>query len=102
MMKLKISEHAKHDRQERFIAIATTCGFGEVVLKVKQPQNNNYACLTSTGIILIMAEDDTLVTLFPANIDKALAMYHSVEQKMPTAIRKVIEKNAKRFRHLMK
>lgn len=102
MMKMKISEHAKHDRQDRFIAIATSCGFGEVVLKVKQPQNNNYACLTSTGIILIMAEDNTLVTLFPSNMDKATAMYYAAGLKIPNSMRKVIEKNAKKFKHLMK
>ncbi len=104
MIKIEFSEHAKADREERIIRIATTVGFGEVIECF--PEHNKYGdtmhCLTDTGIIIVKDRQQTkVITMFPCSEAKLLA-YWKIHRKSapPTTIRKVIQNNQRKRKFL--
>ena len=88
-----ISEHCKTDRINRMVYIATTVGFGEVVLEVKCEDKRE--CVTDTGVILVKAlKEDFLVTAYIGSIDKITSMYKAVgKDKMPNWLYSKVVKN---------
>lgn len=97
MMTINMTYHAKVERIDRLVHIAQTVGFGEeIILTCINRENNTRECLTETGVIMIKAmHDETLVTAFIANIDKASAMYSSMGRKIPQYIARKIRNNKK-------
>lgn len=90
---LKMSKHTKTDRLDRMVYIATTVGFGNIVLE--RVEGDKRECLTDTGVLLIKAlQTDFLITAFIVSIDKANALYKSAGiARMPDSLYRKINKN---------
>jgi len=82
-MKIKtnnLTHHAKEDRRDRR-EIARKMGIGKPVVEVKgisacgKPKTE---ILTDTGLVVVMGDNNKIVTLFLASINKACAMYKTV------------------------
>ena len=102
MMKLKLSEHIINDRQNRAVAIAMAVGIGEIVLSIPDKNPNRTASLTSTGVILITADNGIVVTMYLATYEQIDKMYHVAEKEIPKTIKKVVENNIKKHREIFK
>ena len=102
MMKLKLSEHIINDRQNRAVAIVMAIGMGEVVLSIPDKHPNRTASLTSTGVMLITADNGVVVTMYLATYEQIDKMYHVAEKEIPKAIKKVVENNAKKHKEIFK
>lgn len=64
------SRHIVEDRIDRYVAIATKIGFGEILYTVNS--TNRYGDtimqLTSTGVIIVKTPDEKLITIYCGTI----------------------------------
>ena len=102
MKKMKFSEHILNERMERVVAIAMAVGMGEVVLSIPDKHPNRTASLTSTGVMLITADNGVVVTMYLATYEQIDKMYHVAEKEIPKAIKKVVENNRKKHKEIFK
>lgn len=101
-MKSNMTNHARHDRRNRFDYILDTVGLGtEIVAEVKRLDDKNrvaYSRLTDSGIIVIVSADHkTVVTAYIATIEQASAIYRTARgcSIMPNSLYKRIKANEK-------
>lgn len=99
-MKIEMTYHASVERTDRFVAILTTIGIGEVVKHYYQPENDCELCLTDTGCILVRSGNvnGRLVTGFCASLAQAKKFY---DDRLPSWLYAKVEKNYKKYRYLM-
>ena len=95
----KFSRHMTMDREARYLTIATKVGFGEVLYTSTCSDRNGRwknrtLELTSTGVCIVRAEDNTVVTLYCATI-ATVKTYFKVG-KLPPALFSVIRSNEKK------
>ena len=95
----KFSRHMTEDRTERYITIATKVGFGEVLYtSTYSDRNGRWANrtlqLTSTGVCIVRAEDDTVVTMYCATLAETKASFKV--DRLPPALLSAIRSNEKR------
>ena len=73
-MEIKISRHMKMERAGRYGYIATTVGVGQVVRTVERINSNSgKLCkvqVTDTGVVMVRGNDDTIMTMYLANIQE--------------------------------
>ena len=96
MMKLKLSEHITNDRQNRAVAIVMAVGMGEVVLSIPDKHLNRTASLTSTGVMLITADNGVVVTMYLATYEQIDKMYHVAEKEDSKSNQKSSRKQQKK------
>ena len=102
MKKMKFSEHILNERMERAVAIAMAVGMGEIVLSIPDKHPGRTASLTSTGVVLITANNGVVVTMYLATYEQIDKMYHVVEKEIPKAIKQVVKNNAKKHKEIFK
>ena len=94
MGKTSFSRHMVEDRTDRYVTIATKVGFGEVLYTSTYSDregrwHNRTVQLTSTGVCIVRAEDNTIVTMYCATLAIVKSYFHI--EKLPkdlfTAIR---------------
>lgn len=99
MQKVKFSKHALNDRENRIIWIATEVGFGEIIdtLIIEDEQRGRRrACLTSTGVVVIKAENKELViTMFCPTVSQVVGWYGN-KNIVPIRLLNVCKQNEKR------
>ena len=79
MKKMKFSEHILNERMERAVAIAMAVGMGEIVLSIPDKHPGRTASLTSTGVVLITANNGVVVTMYLATYEQIDKMYETFE-----------------------
>lgn len=104
MEKMIMTKHAG-DRMDRlmFIAQYVEGGFGETYYQSYNPETDRYEVLTTTGVIIIRAVDTpTLITAYPASLDKVIAMFKARNPyfSVPEWLRNRISKNEKMRRKM--
>lgn len=82
----RMSAHAINDRKNRFEVIENTIGWGQPIAMVpdrEDPTATN--TLTSTGVLVVRSNDNTIVTAWIANVQQASAIYHKATngKRMP-------------------
>lgn len=87
------SHHALTERADRIAYIATTIGFGEIVHSVWDVDNQNYRCITDTGVMMIKSRDDVIITMFIATYGQVERLYNG---NVPKSISEIIRRNTKR------
>ena len=70
MATTNFSKHMTEDRIDRYVLIATKVGFGEVVHSATccNQHGRGRMELTSTGVVMVKGEDETLITMYCATI----------------------------------
>ena len=104
MTRIKFSEHAKVDREERIVRIATTIGFGETVASF--PMCNQHGetthFITDTGVVIIKDRAETrIITMFAVS-ENALFTYWKTHkhQAPPHWLVNVVRNNRKKRKFL--
>jgi hypothetical protein len=92
---MTMSRHAKEDRLDRLVYIATTIGFGNVIFE--KHCGDKRECITDTGVLLVKAaNEELLITAYILAIDKATAVYASIMgegKRLPQSLYNTIKKN---------
>lgn len=92
-MKLTMTQHASKERATRLERIIEIAGIGEPAKRVWQEERQHWEVITTTGILLVMNEQQTvLVTAFACNMNKARALYKG-DRNIPKSIKKAIINN---------
>ena len=71
------TNHALLERQDRIFAIIDTIGIGSEVDKFHREGTNSYEVFTDTGVMLVVNENNFIITAYAVNMKKALAVYRS-------------------------
>lgn len=96
MEKVVFSKHMLQDRTDRYVFIATQLGFGEIIF-TKPHQTSAGAGtfnITSTGVIMIMGYNNTVITMYIGSAEQIRAAYGN--HQMPRALVHQIRRNEKR------
>lgn len=69
MEKTKFSKHMREDRVDRYVAIATKVGFGEVFMSSTYSDKDGRWTdrtveLTTTGVCIVKTKDGTILTMY--------------------------------------
>jgi hypothetical protein len=100
-MKVKMNQltyHAKEERRDRR-EIVKQVGIGRPIAQVKKFSDNGREkteMLTDTGLIVVMGDDNKIITLYLASTAKAAAVYksaHGANAMMPVQIFEQIKIN---------
>lgn len=79
-----MSAHAIVDRKFRIDLIENTIGWGHKVVTVPDKKDEGkYATLTSTGVMIITAEDGFIITTWVANVIQAVAVWKTAKNGKP-------------------
>lgn len=104
-MLFKLSEHASREREERLLYIAMNVGLGEqVVCRVASQKSNRQEALTDSGVILILNNEDKVITAYIATIDKATAIWRTAHgnSRMIESLYTRIISNKKHYKEAVK
>lgn len=94
----RISKHMSREREERIFAILDRTGLGEEMASEQYIDKIGKlvtTIITTTGIILHLNEERTVITAYVATIKQAQAMFP--RGHVPTELYPIIKKNQKRF-----
>ena len=92
MEKVKLSKHLLEDRSDRVTFILMHTGIGTVIYeKLKEGRR---LCLTDEGVVLVKGIDDTIITMYYAEM--AQARFACEEERIPKAVKSAIERNIKK------
>ena len=99
MGKTSFSRHMIEDRADRYVTIATKVGFGEVLYTSTYSDregrwHNRTVQLTSTGVCIVRAEDNTIVTMYCATL-AIVKSYFRIE-KLPRELFAAIRLNERK------
>ena len=72
---MTLSNHFMVERMERMVYIGMNIGYGEIVFTYLDKRDNRRYCLTTTGLLEVLAPDeDVLITAFPCDVKRAYAL----------------------------
>lgn len=92
----KMSAHIILDRAYRINHIENSIGWGtEVTRALDKNEENVFRVLTSTGVIIVMGEDNFIITAWIADVNQAVAVWKKAHNgaKMPKWLWNVINYN---------
>lgn len=96
MEKVIFSKHMLQDRTDRYVFIATQLGFGEIIFS--KPYQTSAGAgtfnITSTGVIMIMGYNNTVITMYIGSAEQIRAAYGN--NQMPRELIHQIRRNEKR------
>lgn len=105
MMKFTMTDHAL-ERMPRLMRCITEVGVGDVILTARDDLHTGGRSrwLTSTGLILIVAEkDNALITGYMGTMSQVVAIYKANGiDTIPSYMRKLVKKNMEKHKDLLK
>ena len=99
MKQTKLSKHAKVDRPDRILWIATEVGFGQVVDTIQiydVERGYRRVELTETGVAIIKAVDEEVVITMYLPTQRQLATWYNGSRFVPVRLLNVAKRNEKR------
>lgn len=94
-MEMTMTYHYKVERKERREFIEKEIGFGQIIKKVYH--NGTWNCLTDTGIMMILDDDQkTIITAFCPRVGQ-LKVFYGDPNKAPKAIRKKVYQHESKY-----
>lgn len=95
----KVSWHCCEERTDRMVYIATTIGFGEIVVEHYQATRSTWACVTDTGVVFIKDfYKKKIITGYIGTYDQILAICSG---NIPFSLKKVVKSNMKKKLHII-
>jgi len=97
----KMSKHASIERYERLAYLVDTVGIGEELCRVYR-EESKVEILTDTGVILVIGIDNTLITAYLANLNKAFSIWRGSTigaRQMPQWLYKRLLSNRQYYNH---
>lgn len=97
----KLSTHASVERLERLYYLNMEIGIGNEVCSIPGSRIGRKEVLTDTGIILILGDNDIVITAYIATINKAVAIWriaYGDNAIIPRSLYKRIISNKKRYK----
>lgn len=100
---IRMTYHARVERNERIEAIAQTLGISNPVLEYVDRKECKVYQLTSTGVILVIGlYSKALITCFMARLDQAEKLYRLCGKKqISPKVEKKIVKNLQKYSYLL-
>lgn len=96
MEKMIVTRHVAEERMNRMLFIAENIGWGDIILRWYNAEEDTVECLTNTGVLMIKSADmRILVTAYTCNVDRAFFLYSQYNQRVPEWLVMKIRKNAK-------
>ena len=91
----KMTYHALIERKTRFELIENTIGFGKPLCETKDKSGERNIILTDTGVMAVIANDNTIITAWIANFNQAIAIYKTATgaNSLPEILWKYINYN---------
>lgn len=90
-----MSYHFEVERKERREFIEQNIGFGQIIKKVYR--NHSWNCLTDTGVMMIIDEDElTIITAYCPRVAELKIFYGSVD-KVPKYLRKKVTQHESKY-----
>ena len=72
----KKSIHYEIDRETRVSMIENTVGFGKVIAVAPDRKHRDcFNCLTDTGVFIVRAKDNTIITVWLASLSQATKLW---------------------------
>lgn len=99
MKKVKFSNHAFLDREERIVWIATEVGFGEVIDTIKiydETRSYRRVELTETGVAIIKAVSEEFVITMFLPTSRQLVKWYGSKEAVPLRLLNASKRNEKR------
>ena len=99
MKQAKLSKHAKVDRPDRILWIATEVGFGQVVDTIQiydVERGYRRVELYETGVAIIKAVDEEIVITMYLPTQRQLAAWYNGSRFVPIRLLNVAKRNEKR------
>ena len=99
MKQAKLSKHAKVDRPDRILWIATEVGFGQVVDTIQiydVERGHGRVELQETGVAIIKAVDEEIVITMYLPTQRQLAAWYNGSRFVPIRLLNVAKRNEKR------
>lgn len=97
MAKVTFSKHFMEDRSDRYIFIASTVGFGEVVHthEVNTTKGKGRVEITTTGVLIVRGYDNVIITMYIASLAEIKKYYDGgeVHREVHLAARRNEKKN---------
>lgn len=104
-MMFRMSTHASQERTERMIYIVMNIGLGDKIVCTIERDNNKKEVLTNNGILLVLGDDNLVVTAYVPTFDQAFAIWHRCNptiQRMPEALYQRIKNNQKHYQETVR
>lgn len=104
-MMYKMSTHASQDRLECMIYIMTEVGLGNKEVCTRQCAPNRREVLTDSGVLLVLSNDDILITAYVPSIAEAIRVWRNCAghtREMPDGLNRRILSNNKHYKYLQK
>ena len=80
----KMSTHVTVDRAARIKNIENSVGWGTIVAQAPDRNSKNVnRALTSTGVLIVQAEDGFIITAWIASISQAVAVWKMAKEGKP-------------------
>jgi len=99
MKQAKLSKHAKVDRPDRILWIATEVGFGQIVDTIQiydVERGYRRVELTETGVAIIKAVDEEVIITMYLPTQRQLAAWYNGSRFVPVRLLNVAKRNEKR------
>lgn len=96
----KLSAHASTERLERLYYLNMEVGIGNELCSIPGVTEGRKEVLTDTGIILILGDDDIVITAYMATINKAICIWKLVygdNAKIPKPLYRRIISNKQKY-----
>ena len=79
-----MSAHVTVDRADRIRNIENSVGWGTIVVKAPDRNSENVnRVLTSTGVLIVQAEDGFMITAWVASVRQAVAVWKKAKGDKP-------------------
>ena len=92
----RMSAHVTVDRATRVEIIEKTVGFGEPIAEtINRHSPDSTITLTTTGVIVVMSNDGTIITTWIAGVAQAISVYRQAtgQKNLPKALWAIVNYN---------
>lgn len=97
-MMYRMTKHASQERIERMMFLVTEVGLGNEMCSVRSERGCREV-LTTTGVVLVLGDDNILITAYLANMDRVTYIWRNSigARKMPNWFYEQIKANRKAY-----
>ena len=91
-----MSYHTNVERAHRVSNIENSIGWGEIIAEAPDKNDENVRrALTSTGVLLVLGENDFIITAWVANVGQAAAVWKKAKNgaRMPRQLWNMVNYN---------
>lgn len=101
-MRFNMTYHAQVERIDRLVACIQYIGVNEIIREQPMERHGRHGkrCLTDTGLILVMSDDNKLITGFMGTMAQVGSFFPG--ENIPVSLKKQTRKNIEKYGFLLK